>query len=84
MELLTGRTHQIRAHMAHIGHPLIGDGKYGINKSDRERGYKYQALYSYKLRFSFKGEETVLEYLNGREFTIPKKDIYFTKEYFER
>ena len=84
VELLTGRTHQIRAHMAHIGHPLIGDGKYGINKSDREHGYKYQALYSYKLRFSFKGEETVLEYLNGREFTIPKKDIYFTKEYFER
>ena len=84
VELLTGRTHQIRAHMAHIGHPLIGDGKYGINKSDRERGYKYQALYSYKLRFSFKGEETVLEYLNGKEFTIPKKDIYFTKEYIER
>ena len=84
VELLTGRTHQIRAHMAHIGHPLIGDGKYGVNKDDRSRGYKYQALYSYKLRFSFKGEETVLEYLNGREFTIPKKDIYFTKEYFER
>lgn len=84
VELLTGRTHQIRAHMAHIGHPLIGDGKYGINKSDRERGYKYQALYSYKLRFSFKGEENALEYLNGKEFTIPKKDIYFTKEYFER
>ncbi len=83
VELLTGRTHQIRAHMAHIGHPLIGDGKYGINKSDRARGYKYQALYSYKLRFSFDTSEPgCLDYLNGKEFKIPKKDIYFTKDYF--
>ena len=82
VELLTGRTHQIRAHMAHIGHALVGDGKYGINKSDRQKGYKYQALYSYKLRFSFKGEPTALEYLNGKEFKIPKADIYFTEEYF--
>ena len=82
VELLTGRTHQIRAHMAHIGHPLVGDGKYGVNKGDRANGYKFQALYSYKLRFSFKGEDTVLEYLNGKEFSIPKKDIYFTEEFF--
>ena len=83
VELLTGRTHQIRAHMAHIGHPLIGDGKYGINKADRAKGYKYQALCSYRLRFSFDtSEPTVLDYLNGKEFKIPKKDIYFTKEYF--
>ena len=82
VELLTGRTHQIRAHMAHIGHPLIGDGKYGVNKGDRANGYKFQALYSYKLRFSFKGEPTALEYLNGKEFSIPKKDIYFTSEFF--
>ncbi len=84
VELLTGRTHQIRAHMAHIGHPLVGDGKYGTNKSDRAVGYKYQALYSYRLRFSFRGEPCSLEYLNGREFSIPKDEIYFTKEYFEK
>ena len=82
VELLTGRTHQIRAHLAHVGHPLVGDGKYGINKADRERGYKFQALYSYKLRFAFTGEPTALDYLNGKEFSISKKDIYFTKDYF--
>ena len=84
VELLTGRTHQIRAHMAHVGHPLVGDGKYGINQSDRRLGYKYQALYSYKLRFSFKEAAGVLEYLNGKEFSIPKDQIYFTKDFFEQ
>ena len=84
VELLTGRTHQIRAHMAHIGHPLVGDGKYGVNKGDKAQGYKFQALYSYKLRFSFKGEETALAYLNGKEFSIPKKDIYFTSDFFTK
>ena len=84
VELLTGRTHQIRAHMAYIGHPLVGDGKYGVNKADREKGYKYQALYSYKLKFNFTSEEkTALDYLNGKEFKIDKRDIYFTKEYFK-
>ncbi len=83
VELLTGRTHQIRAHMAHIGHPLLGDGKYGINKTDRQKGYKYQALYSYKLKFNFSGEPCALDYLNGKEFKIDKRDIYFTEEYFK-
>ena len=82
VELMTGRTHQIRAHMAHIGHPLIGDGKYGVNKLDRARGYKHQALCAYKLRFRFEGEPTALDYLSGKEFSIPKSDIYFTKEFF--
>jgi len=78
IELLTGRTHQIRAHMAHIGHPLLGDGKYGVNRHDRERGYKHQALWSYRLRFSFSdAEEHLLSYLNGRTFSVPREEIYF-------
>ena len=82
VELLTGRTHQIRAHMAHIGHSLIGDGKYGVNKTDRAKGYKHQALCSYKLRFKFTTDAGELEYLNGKEFAISKSEIYFTKNYF--
>ena len=79
VELLTGRTHQIRAHMAHVGHPLLGDGKYGCIKNDRALGYKHQALYSYRLVFSFKDETPhALSYLNGRQFEIPYGDIYFT------
>ena len=78
IELLTGRTHQIRAHMAHIGHPLLGDGKYGINRADKEKGYKHQALWSYRLRFTFpEGETHLLSYLRGKTFTIPKEEIYF-------
>lgn len=81
IRLLTGRTHQIRAHMAHIGHPLWGDGKYGINREDRARGYKFQALCSYRLRFDFNGDAGDLSYLTGREFSIPATDIYFTREF---
>ena len=83
VELLTGRTHQSRAHMAHIGHPLLGDGKYGVNREDRKSGYRYQALYSYKLRFSFSDEPTALDNLRGKEISIKKSDIYFTKDFFE-
>lgn len=81
VELVTGRTHQIRAHMAHIGHPLLGDGKYGINKSDREKGYKYQALYAYRLRFDFANSDGELGYLRGKEFSLDKKEIWFLEDF---
>lgn len=71
VELLTGRTHQIRAHMAHIGHPLAGDGKYGKNEINRRLGMKWQALYSYKLTFNFTTDGGALNYLNGKTFTAP-------------
>ena len=77
IELLTGRTHQIRAHLASVGHPLLGDGKYGKNAADRAIGYQHQALVAYRLRFSFKGEPTVLEYLNGKEFSLPASEVPF-------
>lgn len=79
VDLLTGRTHQIRAHLAFIGHPLLGDGKYGKNEINRRMGYQYQALYSYQLRFHFTTDGGILQYLDGRMFTAPK--IWFT-DYF--
>lgn len=78
VELLTGRTHQIRAHMAYIGHPLLGDGKYGVNRVNVKYGFKMQALYSYKLKFEFADSNGILNYLDKMEF-ISKKVPFLTR-----
>lgn len=82
VDLITGRTHQIRAHMAYLGHFLLGDGKYGSNKINRELGYPYQALYSYKLKFNFTTDGGILSYLNGKEFTA--ENIWFLEKFREK
>ncbi len=79
IELLTGRTHQIRAHMAAIGHPLLGEGKYS-KSNDKKLGFDKQALYSYSLKFDFKTDAGMLEYLNGKRFTV--KSVWFADQLF--
>ncbi len=80
IELLTGRTHQIRAHLSSIGHPLLGDGKYGKLKEDKKLGFNKQALYSYKLTFTFESDAGILNYLNNKTFTVDS--VWFAQQLF--
>ena len=68
VELVTGRTHQIRAHLAHIGHPVLGDDKYGDRALNRRLGLRRQQLWAWRLEFQAEG---ALAYLNGRAFEAP-------------
>ncbi len=75
VRLYTGRTHQIRAHLAHIGHPLVGDTKYGTQAQNQLLPFSHQALYAYKIKFNVSDETSVLSYLDQKVFSIDK--IYF-------
>jgi 23S rRNA pseudouridine955/2504/2580 synthase len=73
IDLITGRTHQIRAHLAYIGCPIVGDGKYGKNHKSKTN-QKYQLLCSHKLKFDFRNNADILQYLDKMEFES-KRDV---------
>ena len=75
VELLTGRTHQIRAHMSSIGCPILGDNKYGNKKLNQKYSLSKQCLYSYKLAFDFTTDSGILSYLDKKHFST--NDIWF-------
>ena len=75
VNLHTGKTHQIRAHLAHIGYPIVGDGKYGNREINKKFKYKYQQLCSYSLKFCFKTDAGILNYLNNKNVPMGTENI---------
>ena len=82
--LITGRTHQIRAHLAYLGHPVLGDIKYGNRNMNEKTGFKTQALCAQRLTFGNIPEGNTLHYLSGRVIKLADPEIVKQFDALER